>query len=101
LHRRKLPSIILVFAFNEFDFLRSSGTLVQIRRGASTSRKRRGRLLFVNKKKQKNFIYAGPWALSVTSPMAQHNKNFCGAFFKKRPLSSLPEAGLEHETGGS
>ncbi|HEY1857736.1 hypothetical protein [Acidocella sp.] len=55
----------------------------------------------MNKKKQKNFIYAGPWALSVTSPMAQHNKNFCGAFFKKRPLSSLPEAGLEHETGGS
>jgi hypothetical protein len=45
------------------------------------------RLLFVNKKKQINFIYAGPWALSPTTPMAQHSKSFCAAFFKKRPLS--------------
>jgi hypothetical protein len=41
----------------------------------------------VNKKKQKNFINAGPWALSATQPMAQQNKSFCGAFFKKRLLA--------------
>ncbi|HTJ88614.1 MAG TPA: hypothetical protein VL356_00345 [Acidocella sp.] len=26
----------------------------------------------MNKKKQKNFIDAGPWALALTTPMAQH-----------------------------
>ncbi|HTJ89665.1 MAG TPA: hypothetical protein VL356_05765 [Acidocella sp.] len=26
----------------------------------------------MNKKKQKNFIGAGPWALALTTPMAQH-----------------------------
>jgi hypothetical protein len=49
--------------------------------------KGRGRLLFVNKKKQKNFIYAGPGALALTQPEAQHNKSFCAAFFKKRLLA--------------
>jgi hypothetical protein len=44
----------------------------------------------VNKKKQKNFICAGPWAVSAPTPTAQHNKSFCGAFFKKRLLSSSP-----------
>jgi hypothetical protein len=37
----------------------------------------------VNKKKQKNFIYAGPWALSPTPPMAQHNQKFLRRFFQK------------------
>jgi hypothetical protein len=62
----------------------------------------KGRLLFVNKKKQKNFVNAGPWALSPTQPMpsgaiptvlrtagtfspsARHKRSFCAAFFKKR-----------------
>ncbi|HTJ88920.1 MAG TPA: hypothetical protein VL356_01905 [Acidocella sp.] len=48
----------------------------------------KARLLFVHKKKQKNFIYAGPEALSPTPPQAQHDKSFCAAFFKKRLLSS-------------
>jgi hypothetical protein len=51
--------------------------------------RRSKKLLFVNKKKQKNFIYAGPWALSATQPQAQRSKNFCAAFFKKRLLSSI------------
>jgi hypothetical protein len=37
----------------------------------------------VNKKKQKNFFYAGPGALALTQPEAQHNKSFCAAFFQK------------------
>ncbi len=39
----------------------------------------------MNKKKQKNFCNLGPcwW----TPPRAQHRRNFCAAFFKKRPLS--------------
>jgi hypothetical protein len=37
----------------------------------------------VNKKKQKNFAYAGPWALSATQPMAQHSKKFLRRFFQK------------------
>jgi hypothetical protein len=40
----------------------------------------------VNKKQQKNFVNAGPWAMAPTTPMAQHRKSFCAAFFKKRPL---------------
>ena len=37
----------------------------------------------MNKKKQKNFIYAGPWALSATTPMAQHGQKFLRRFFQK------------------
>jgi hypothetical protein len=48
--------------------------------------KAKGRLLFVNKKKQKNFVNAGQWALSRTRPLPSINKSFCAAFFKKRPL---------------
>jgi hypothetical protein len=55
----------------------------------------KGRLLFVDKKKQKNFFYAGPWALPATMPMAQRNKSFCAAFFKKR---LLPPVGTGTET---
>jgi hypothetical protein len=61
------------------------------------SGERREGLLFVNKKKQKNFIYAGPWALSPTQPMAQHNRSFCAAFFKKRLLSSIRVLSPEHD----
>jgi hypothetical protein len=53
------------------------------------------RLLFVNKKKQKNFIDFGLWALSAKQNQAQHSKSFCAAFFKKRPLS-LSRSRLEH-----
>jgi hypothetical protein len=49
----------------------------------------------VNKKKQKNFIDVGPRALALTTAWPSINKSFCAAFFKKRPLSSLRETGLE------
>jgi hypothetical protein len=37
----------------------------------------------VNKKKQKNFIYAGPEVVSATTPMAQHKRKFLRRFFQK------------------
>ncbi|HTJ89326.1 MAG TPA: hypothetical protein VL356_04005 [Acidocella sp.] len=48
------------------------------------SGKPRGRLLFVNKKKQKNFVSSGR---AVSLPPAQRRRSFCAAFFKKRLLS--------------
>ena len=42
--------------------------------------KGRGRLLFVNKKKQKNFIN---WAVMVPRPGPSESKVFCAAFFQK------------------
>jgi hypothetical protein len=43
-------------------------------------------LLFVNKKKQKNFFYFGPGARE--NPGFQINKSFLRSFFtKKRPLT--------------
>jgi hypothetical protein len=32
----------------------------------------------------KTFVYAGPWALSPTQPMAQHNKVFLLLFVHKK-----------------
>jgi hypothetical protein len=43
--------------------------------------KRRGRLLFVNKKKQKNFVILGRAGFVVTGPAKQ--KFFAPPFFKK------------------
>jgi hypothetical protein len=43
--------------------------------------KRRGRLLFVNKKKQKNFFKLGRVGFAVTGPAKQ--KFFAPLFFKK------------------
>jgi len=43
----------------------------------------KGRLLFVNKKKQKNFIYSGAWALSATQTQAQLSQKFLRRFFQK------------------
>jgi hypothetical protein len=43
--------------------------------------KRRGRLLFVNKKKQKNFFKRGRAGFAVTGPAKQ--KFFAPLFFKK------------------
>jgi hypothetical protein len=37
----------------------------------------------VNKKKQKNFIDAGPWALALTTALAQHRQKFLRRFFQK------------------
>jgi hypothetical protein len=37
----------------------------------------------VNKKKQKNFIYSGPWALSATQNQAQRSQEFLRRFFQK------------------
>jgi hypothetical protein len=37
---------------------------------------------FCEQKVVKNFVYSGPWAVSATKPMAQHNKNFGAAFLK-------------------
>jgi hypothetical protein len=40
----------------------------------------------VNKKKQKNFMNAGPWALALTTAMAQHRKRKSGGFsLSKKP----------------
>jgi hypothetical protein len=46
--------------------------------------KRRGRLLFVNKKKQKNFCNLGGAGFVATGPSEQ---TFLRRFFKKPPLS--------------
>ncbi|HTJ90830.1 MAG TPA: hypothetical protein VL356_11705 [Acidocella sp.] len=37
----------------------------------------------MNKKKQKNFIDVGSWALALTMAMAQHQKKFLRRFFPK------------------
>jgi hypothetical protein len=49
----------------------------------------------VNKKKQKNFINAGPWALALTTAMAQHRQKFSRRVFQKAAASCLREAGLD------
>jgi hypothetical protein len=46
-------------------------------------------LLFVNKKKQKNFIYAPPEALATPKPMSPHHKSFLLLFFKKEVLGFI------------
>jgi hypothetical protein len=46
-----------------------------------------GKASFCSQKEAKKLLYAGPWALSPTLPLAQHKTSFCGAFFKKRLLS--------------
>jgi hypothetical protein len=43
-------------------------------------------LLFVNKKQRKNFICSGPWAVSATTPIAQHKKVFAPLFSKKTAI---------------
>jgi hypothetical protein len=48
----------------------------------------KGKASFCEQKETKKLFYAGPWAVSATTPMAQHKKSFCAAFFKKRLLSS-------------
>jgi len=42
-------------------------------------------LLFLKKKKQKNFCYSGPWACHQHAP--KETKIFCALFFKKAPLA--------------
>ena len=48
---------------------------------------REGRASFCGQKEAKKLFYAGPEAMSPTTPMPQHERSFCAAFFKKRPLS--------------
>ncbi len=50
--------------------------------------KRRGRLLFVNKKKQKNFFNLGLCRFSATGPNEQ--KFFAPLFFKKAASFLFP-----------
>jgi hypothetical protein len=50
--------------------------------------KRRGRLLFVNKKKQKNFLTLGRAGFAVTGPAKQ--KFFAPLFFKKAASFLFP-----------
>jgi hypothetical protein len=47
----------------------------------------KGSTSFCEQKEAKKLFYAGLGAASATTPMAQHNKNFCAAFFKKRLLA--------------
>jgi hypothetical protein len=49
--------------------------------------KRRGRLLFVNKKKQKNFVKLGRAGDTATGPVEQ--KFFAPLFFKKAAPSLI------------
>ena len=39
---------------------------------------------FLKKSGAKIFCYAGPWAVSLTTPMAQHNKSFLLLFVHKK-----------------
>jgi hypothetical protein len=55
--------------------------------GGNFGRQAKKKTTFCEQKVAKKLYYAGPWALSPTTPTAQHNKNFCAAFFKKRLLS--------------
>ena len=48
----------------------------------------RGRLLFVNKKKQKNFVKLGPCRCSATG--AREQKFFAPLFFKKAAAFLFP-----------
>jgi hypothetical protein len=50
--------------------------------------KRRGRLLFVNKKKQKNFVKLGRAGFVATGPSEQ--KFFAPLFFKKAATFLFP-----------
>jgi hypothetical protein len=43
-------------------------------------------VLFLKKKNQKDFLYAGPGALGPTQPMLQSHKSFLVLFFKKELL---------------
>ena len=47
-------------------------------------------LLFVNKKKQKNFDSFRSWALAATTPRTQIIKSFLLLFFKKAVLAFFP-----------
>jgi hypothetical protein len=49
-----------------------------------------GSTSFCEQKEAKKLYYAGPEAVSATTPMPQRSKNFCTAFFKERLLSFLP-----------
>jgi hypothetical protein len=56
---------------------------------APARRKAKEELLFVNKKKQKNFFYCGPAALEPPAPAPQIKRSFLVLFFKKEPLACL------------
>jgi len=47
---------------------------------------RKEALLFLKKKKQKDF-FMGAWALAVKTPMLQIQRSFLVLFFKKEPLA--------------
>jgi hypothetical protein len=51
-------------------------------------KERKGRLLFVNKKKQKNVDWSGPEA--VSAPVPQWSESFLLLFYKKEARASLP-----------
>jgi hypothetical protein len=56
--------------------------------------KRKESASFCEQKEAKKLYHAGPWALSGTSPMAQHDKNFCAAFLKSGHFLPI---GLGHD----
>jgi hypothetical protein len=43
----------------------------------------KGKASFCEQKEAKKLCYAGPWALALTTLMAQHNKKFLRRFFQK------------------
>jgi hypothetical protein len=60
-----------------------------MRKGQGLAQGAKGKASFCEQKEAKKLCYAGPLAGSATTPMAQPNKSFCAAFFKKRPLLFL------------
>jgi hypothetical protein len=58
-----------------------------------TARAKKVSASFCEQKEAKKLYEPGLWAMSATTPQAQHNKSFCGAFFKKRLLSSASFGG--------
>jgi hypothetical protein len=64
-------------------------------RAPAELRRQKEALLFLKKKKQKDFCSAGLWALTPPTPMTQRAKVFCALFFKKAPLAfPYPAASL-------
>ncbi|HEY1857299.1 hypothetical protein [Acidocella sp.] len=58
-------------------------------RSRTIQKQEKGKAAFCEQKEAKKLYSSGPWAAPATTPMAQHRRNFCATFFKKRPLSSI------------
>jgi hypothetical protein len=48
------------------------------------SRQGKGKATFCEQKVAKKLYFAGPWAVSETTPTTQHNRSFLRRFFSKK-----------------